>query len=164
MIGLTALDGGSACKSSAAFRRPGEIAATAPDNPPNLISRRREMFPGLFVNILVSRGSLIPIPSRHNVTTATQPLRSLLETVRFSLQNRFREFREDSHSCFPPECHPQIPQRVGKFPDMIHSHPDPSRQRCSRTSGGRRGECSALPTSRALAAFPGCADIPQARS
>src|SRR6266403_1116585 len=129
MIGLTAFEGWPARKSSAAFKRPGEIAAMAPENPPNLIKRRREMFPGLFVIVLVSRGSFIPVPSRHNVTTATQPLRSSLETVHFSLQNRFREFQEDSRSCFPPECHPQIRRRVGKFRDTIHSHPDPSRRR-----------------------------------
>src|ERR1700739_2128206 len=136
MIGLTAFEGWPVHKSSAAFRRPGEIAATAPDNPPNLIKRRREKFPGLFVRVLVSRGSLIRIPSRHTVTAATQPSRSSLETVRFWLQNRFRELREDSHSCFPPECHPRIPRRAERFPDRIRSRLNPSPRRCSGTSGG----------------------------
>src|SRR5260370_32235908 len=124
MIGLTTFEVWSARKSPAAFRKPGEIAATAPDNPPNLISRRREMFPGLFVNALVARGSLITIPSQHIVTTATQPVPSSLETVRFSLQTRYREFREASHSCPRLECHPQIHQRAGKFPDRIRSRPN----------------------------------------
>src|SRR6202040_2037157 len=63
MIGLTVFDGWSACKNASAFKNAGEITATLPDNPASLISRRRQMFPGVFLNVMVSCGSLIPVPS-----------------------------------------------------------------------------------------------------
>jgi hypothetical protein len=68
MIGLTAFDGWSGRKNAAAFMKLGVKAATAPDRPPNLITRRREILPGLFLNLSFSDELLIPAPSQINHT------------------------------------------------------------------------------------------------
>jgi len=54
MIGLTEFADWSVRRKSAAFKRSGVIAAPAPDKPANLINRRREIFPDLFLEFSFS--------------------------------------------------------------------------------------------------------------
>src|SRR5882724_159340 len=164
MIGLMAFAGWSARENAPALKKLGEIAAAAPDNPASLISRRRPMFTALFAIFLVSRESFIPIPLEKTSKMTTQPLPSSLEIIHFLLQTRCQEFPEGARSRLRPEYRLQIRRRAERFPDRIHFHPDPSLRRCLKTSGGHRGECSALPTSRARATFPEYADIPRGRN
>src|SRR5579859_477309 len=163
-MGLTVFDGWPKPRSVAARTHSGLSVASAADKLPNLINRRRVILTGLFLAFSFTDELLMPVLSQQNITLVTQPLSSSLEIIRSLLQTRFQEFPEGAHSCLPPECNPRIRQTAGRFPDRIRSRPGPIPRRCSKTSGGRHGGCSAWPTIRARATFPICADTPRARS
>src|SRR5260370_30548558 len=119
MMGVMAFDVGRGLRRVAALANPGEIVASAPDNPPNLINRRREIPPDRLLNFSVSAESLIRVPSQPNIAFVNRPSLSSSETTRSSLQTRFREFPGGTHSCPPRECRPRSRQTACIVPDTI---------------------------------------------